>query len=65
MHAQAKAREYEVEAAGQRAINEARNLLSQAIIEMEITKERLRIIPQALAEAVKPMDKELARPRRA
>ncbi len=55
--AQAKAREYEVEAAGQRAINEARNLLSQAIIEMEITKERLRIIPAALAEAVKPMEK--------
>jgi len=57
IRAEAKAKEYEVEAAGQRAINEARNLLSAAIIEMEITKERLRIIPMALAEAVKPMEK--------
>jgi flotillin len=55
--AEAKAKEYEVEAAGQKAINEARNALSQAIIELEITKERLRVIPAALAEAVKPLEK--------
>ena len=31
--------------------------LSPAIVEMEITKERLRVIPLALAEAVKPLEK--------
>ncbi len=57
LHAEAKAKEYEVEAAGQKSINEARNALGPAIIELEIMKERLRIIPMALAEAVKPMEK--------
>ncbi len=55
--ADAKAAEYAVEAAGQAKINEARNLLAPAIIELEIVKERLRVIPAALAEAVKPMEK--------
>jgi flotillin len=31
--------------------------MSQAVIELEITKERLRIIPLALAEAVKPLER--------
>ncbi|QND47927.1 flotillin family protein [Rhizobium lusitanum] len=38
-------------------LNEARNKLSPAIIEFEITRERIRIIPAALAEAVKPIEK--------
>jgi flotillin len=38
-------------------LNEARNKLSPAIIEFEILRERIRIIPQALAEAVKPIEK--------
>ncbi len=38
-------------------LNDARNKLSPAIIEFEITKERIRIIPTALAEAVKPIEK--------
>lgn len=37
--------------------NEARNRLSREIIEFEITRERIRVIPQALAEVVKPMEK--------
>jgi flotillin len=57
LHAEAKAKEYEVDAAGQKSLNEARNALSSAIIDLEIMKERLRIIPQALAEAVKPLEK--------
>jgi flotillin len=48
---------YAVEAEGQRKINEARNAMSAAVIELEITKERLRILPIALAEAVKPLEK--------
>ncbi|MCY1240633.1 Inner membrane protein YqiK [compost metagenome] len=38
-------------------LNEARNKLSSAIIEFEILRERIRIIPEALAEAVKPIEK--------
>lgn len=38
-------------------LNEARNKLSAAIIEFEILRERIRIIPEALAEAVKPIEK--------
>ncbi|GAB2179712.1 flotillin family protein [Dongia sp. agr-C8] len=48
---------YAVEAEGQRKINEARNAMSAAVIELEITKERLRILPIALAEAVRPLEK--------
>ncbi|MBI1208723.1 MAG: flotillin family protein [Azospirillum sp.] len=57
VRAEAKAREYEVDAEGQRRLNEARNTLSAAIIDLEVTKERLRIIPLALAEAVRPIEK--------
>src|SRR5262245_2803328 len=39
------------------ALNEARNKLSPQIIEYEITLERIRMIPAALAEAVKPIEK--------
>ncbi len=38
-------------------LNEARNKLSAAIIDFEILRERIRIIPEALAEAVKPIEK--------
>ncbi|MBB4007236.1 flotillin family protein [Allorhizobium taibaishanense] len=38
-------------------LNDARNKLSADIIEFEITRERIRIIPAALAEAVKPIEK--------
>ena len=31
--------------------------MSAAVIELEITRERLRILPIALAEAVKPLEK--------
>jgi len=55
--AEAQAKTYQVEADGQRKINEARNAMSAAVIELEITKERLRIIPLALAEAVRPLEK--------
>ena len=38
-------------------MTEARNKLSPSIIEFELTRERIRIIPAALAEAVKPVEK--------
>jgi flotillin len=55
--AEAQEKTYAVEAEGQRKINEARNAMSAAVIELEITRERLRILPIALAEAVKPLEK--------
>ncbi len=55
--AEAQAKTYEVEADGQRKINEARNAMSAAVIEFEISKERLRVVPLALAEAVRPLEK--------
>src|SRR3954471_914438 len=57
IQAEAKEKTYAVDAEGQRKINEARNAMSAAVIEFEITRERLRIIPLALAEAVKPLEK--------
>ncbi len=45
------------QAENEQLLNEARNRLSSAIIEFELTRERIRIIPQALAEAVKPIEK--------
>src|SRR6185436_1899186 len=57
IQAEALEKTYAVEAEGQRKINEARNAMSTAVIELEITKERLRIIPLALAEAVRPLEK--------
>jgi flotillin len=43
------------EADRESALNEARNKLSAAIIEYELTRERIAVIPAALAETVKPL----------
>lgn len=45
------------QAENEQLLNDARNKLSAAIIEYELTRERIRIIPAALAEAVKPIEK--------
>ena len=55
--ADANLRNYEAEAEGQKRINEARNSLSAALIDFDLTKERLRTIPQALSETVRPLEK--------
>ena len=47
----------EAMAAAEAAMNEARNALDDKIIEYELTRERIRVIPKALAEAVKPIEK--------
>lgn len=53
--AEGQAMTYEVDADGQRKLNEARNAMSDKVIDLEVARERLRIIPIALAEAVKPL----------
>src|SRR6516164_5780868 len=55
--ATANLRNYEAEAEGQKRINEARNSLSSALIDFDLTKERLHTIPQALSETVRPLEK--------
>lgn len=65
--AQARAESEKIEATGivekgraladaEMLMNEARNKLSEAVIEYEISRERIRMIPLALAETVKPLE---------
>lgn len=56
IRATADAERYRVEAEGKRAINEARNALSEEQIRLEIRNELIRALPMILREAVKPME---------
>jgi flotillin len=47
----------EAEAKRERALNEARNALSPQMVDFELTKQRIAIIPDALAQAMKPIEK--------
>jgi len=47
---------FEVEAAGQRAINEAANLLSSESISMQTKLALLKVLPEVIREAAKPME---------
>lgn len=47
----------EAEARAERAKNEARNALAESIIDFELAKARVEIVPKALAEAMKPIEK--------
>jgi flotillin len=47
----------EAEAKRERALNEARNALSPQMVDFELTKQRIAIIPDALEQAMKPIEK--------
>ncbi|MEW9612667.1 flotillin domain-containing protein [Shinella sp. S4-D37] len=47
----------QAEAQAERALNEARNALSASIIEFELARARVAIIPAALEQAMKPIEK--------
>ncbi|BBE34042.1 flotillin family protein [Sphingosinicella microcystinivorans] len=47
---------FEVEAAGQRAINEAANLLSSDQISLQTKLALLKVLPEVIREAAKPME---------
>lgn len=47
----------EAEARRERALNEARNALSPAIVEFELARQRIAVIPAALEQAMKPIEK--------
>jgi len=55
--AEADQKRFEVEAYGERAINEAKNLLSEAIVSFELRKLIAKVAPEIVAAAVKPMEK--------
>lgn len=47
---------YQVEAAGQKAMNEAANLLAPEQIAMQVRMELIRQLPEIIAQSVKPME---------
>ncbi|MDH5356625.1 MAG: flotillin family protein [Gammaproteobacteria bacterium] len=56
LRADADSRRFEVEAEGNRAINEAANLLAPEQIAMQIRMELLKVLPDVIRESVKPME---------
>jgi uncharacterized membrane protein YqiK len=55
--AEADQKRFEVEAYGEKAINEAKNLLSQEIISFEIRKILAQVAPRIIEASVKPIEK--------
>jgi uncharacterized membrane protein YqiK len=53
--AEAEAKRYSVEAIGKRAINEAENVLSTAVLEAQIKKILIENLPAIIRESVEPM----------
>jgi uncharacterized membrane protein YqiK len=56
LRAEADRVRFEVEAAGQRAINEAANLLSSDQISLQTKLALLKVLPEVIREAAKPME---------
>lgn len=56
LRAQAAKIRFEVEAAGQRAINEAANLLSSNQVSLQTKMALLKVLPEIVREAAKPME---------
>lgn len=54
--ADAKARTYEVDAAGQQALNDARNALSELAIGFEVKMKLVDSLPEIVEQMVKPME---------
>ena len=57
LRAEAAETRYAVDAAGERAMNEARNLLSQEQIRMQIKQSLIKHLPEIIRESVKPMER--------
>jgi len=56
LRAEASRVRFEVEAAGQRAINEAANILSSDQISLQTKLALLKVLPEVIKEAAKPME---------
>ncbi|UAA39575.1 flotillin family protein [Paraneptunicella aestuarii] len=57
LRAQADKVVYEVEAEGKRAINEAENAVRDEVLELKRALEMIRILPELVAQTVKPFEK--------
>ena len=57
VEAEADASRYTVEAEGQRSINEARNVLDNRIIALELKKALIEVLPEVMEAAMKPVEK--------
>lgn len=57
LRAQADKIVYEVEAEGKRAINEAENAVRDEVLELKRALEMIRILPELVAQTVKPFEK--------
>jgi uncharacterized membrane protein YqiK len=57
LKAEAAACEYEVDAAGKRALNDAANLLSEKMIAMQVRLALIEQLPEIIRESVKPMER--------
>lgn len=55
--AEADQKRFEVEAYGEKAINEAKNILSSELISFELRKIFAQVAPQVMEASVKPMEK--------
>ncbi len=56
LRAEAAAKEYEVQAVGKRAINEADNIISAEVLAMQIKRVLIENLPAIIRESVKPME---------
>jgi uncharacterized membrane protein YqiK len=56
LRVQASAARYAVDAEGQRAVNEAANMMSPANIEMQVKMALMKALPDIIRESVKPME---------
>ncbi|QSX33768.1 flotillin family protein [Shewanella avicenniae] len=56
IRAEAKAKSYEVEAEGKRMLNEADNVLSLEQIELQKAIQILKVLPEIIAQTVKPLE---------
>lgn len=56
LEAQAAEVKYRVDAEGERALNEARNILSAEQIAMQVRMELMKVLPDIIRESVKPME---------
>jgi uncharacterized membrane protein YqiK len=54
--AQALEKQYQVDAEGARAVNEAANTLSAEQVEMQVRLALLKHLPEIIRESVKPME---------
>jgi len=56
LRAEAASARYAVEAAGKQAINEAENMLSQEVMNMQMRQQLIKTMPDIIRESVKPME---------